>query len=52
MCLEYEWEYMQYRADEARKAMQKAAEQLKKPKPAAPAAAPQTPQKDEELVPV
>lgn len=52
MCLEYEWEYTQYRAEEARKAMQKAEDQLKKPRPAAPAAAPQTPQKDEELVPV
>ncbi len=40
MCLEYEWEYMQHRAEEARKAMQKAEQDLKKPKPAAPAAEP------------
>jgi len=52
MCLEYEWEYMQHQAEEARKAMQRAEEQLKKPKPAAPAAAPHTPQNDDELVPV
>jgi hypothetical protein len=52
MCLEYEWEYMQHQAEQARRAMQKAEEELKKPRPAAPAAAPQTPQKDDELVPV
>ena len=49
MCLEYEWEYMLYRAEEARKAMQKAEEELRqKPKPAAPAAAPEV--KDHEPV--
>ena len=52
MCLKYDWEYMQSRAEEARKALQKSAEDLKKPKPASPAAAPQAPQKDDELVPV
>ena len=52
MCLEYEWEYMRHQAEEARNAIQRAEEQLKKPKPAAPAAAPQTPQNDDALVPV
>ena len=52
MCLEYEWEYMLHRAEEARKAMHKAEEELrKKPKPAAPAA-PEPAVKDDELVPV
>lgn len=42
MCLEYEWEYMRHRAEEARKAMQQAEEELRrKPKPAAPAPAPE-----------
>ena len=51
MCLEYEWEYMQHRAEEARKAMQKAEEDLrKKPRPAVPAA-PEPAVKDDELVP-
>jgi hypothetical protein len=36
MCLEYEWEYMQIRAEEARKLAKKIEEDLKKPKPAAP----------------
>ena len=37
VCYEYEWEYMQQRAEDARKAMQKAEDDLKrKPKPAAP----------------
>ncbi len=50
MCLEYEWEYMQHRAEEARKAMQKAEEELrKKPTPAAPAPEPEV--KDREPVP-
>ncbi len=41
MCYEYEWEYLMQRAEEARKAMQKAEDDLKqKPKPAAPAHAP------------
>jgi hypothetical protein len=52
MCLEYDWEYTLYRAEQARKALQKSAEDLKKPNPASPAAAPQPPQKDDELVPV
>lgn len=52
MCLEYEWEYMQQRAEEARKAMQKAEQELKnKPRPAAPAAEP-TVQDQAEPVPV
>jgi hypothetical protein len=50
MCFEYEWEYMQARAEEARKALAKAEQDLKKPKPAAPAAEPRVPQ--EEPVPV
>lgn len=51
MCLEYEWEYMLQRAEEARKAMQKAEQDLKtKPKPAAPAPEPKIDQ--EEPVPV
>ena len=50
MCLEYEWEYMRQRAEEARKAMQKAEQDMKKkPKPAAPAAEPKG---QEEPVPV
>ncbi len=49
MCYEYEWEYMMQRAEDARKAMQKAEDDLKqKPKPAAPAPAPS----QEEPVPV
>jgi len=49
MCYEYEWEYLRQRAEDARKAMQKAEEDLKqKPKPAAPAPAPV----QEEPVPV
>ena len=41
MCYEYEWEYMQQRAEEARRAMQKAEDDRKrKPKPAAPEHAP------------
>ncbi|MEW6688591.1 MAG: hypothetical protein AB1452_05795 [Pseudomonadota bacterium] len=51
MCFEYEWEIMQARAEEARKALQKAEQDLKKPRPAAPAAEPQRPQQ-EEPVPV
>jgi len=51
MCYEYEWEYLMQRAEDARKAMQKAADELKpKPKPAAPEAAPKPVQ--EEPVPV
>ncbi|MGH8704896.1 MAG: hypothetical protein ACREUO_05695 [Burkholderiales bacterium] len=51
MCFEYEWEYHLRRAEEARKAMQKAEEALKKPKPAAPAAAPEADVKEHEPVP-
>ena len=41
MCYEYEWEYMNQRAEDARKAMQKAEDELKrKPKPAVPEQAP------------
>ena len=37
MCYDYEWEYLAQRAEEARKAMQKAEQDLKqKPEPAAP----------------
>lgn len=49
MCYEYEWEYMLQRAEDARKALEKAAQE-QKPKPAAPAPAPKTGQ--EEPVPV
>ena len=49
MCMEYEWEYLLQRAEEARKAMREAEEQLKKPKPAAPESVP-APQ-DREPVP-
>lgn len=51
MCFEYEWETMQARAEEARKALEKAERELNKPKPAAPVAEPQRPQQ-EEPVPV
>ena len=41
MCQAYEWEYLMQRAEEARKAMKKAEDDLKlKPKPAAPVAEP------------
>lgn len=53
MCLEYEWEYMQIRAEEARKLAQKIEDDLKrKPKPAAPASAPEGKAQDAEPVPV
>ena len=52
MCLDYEWKYNLRRAEEARKAMDKIEEELRKPKPAAPAAAPASKPKDTELVPV
>ena len=53
MCLEYEWEYMQIRAEEARKLAQKIEDDLKrKPKPAAPASAPEGKPQDVEPVPV
>ena len=51
MCWEYDQEYMQARIDEARKAMQKAAEDAKKPKPAAPGAADEPQPKRDDLVP-
>ena len=52
MCLEYEWEYMQARAEEARRLAQKLEDEIKrKPKPAAPAAPEAKPQ-DAEPVPV
>ena len=52
MCLEYEWEYMLHRAEEARKAMQKAEEALKKPRPAVPGTSPETQPKELEPMPV
>jgi hypothetical protein len=52
MCDEFEWEYMQYRAEEARKAMRKAEEALKKPRPAVPGGAAETPPKQLEPLPV
>ena len=36
MCLDYEWEYMQLRAEEARKLAKQLEDDLKQPKPAAP----------------
>lgn len=51
MCYEYELEYQLRRAEEARKELKKAEERNKKPKPAAPAEAPQ-PGGQEEPVPV
>jgi hypothetical protein len=50
MCYEYELEYQLRRAEEARKELKKA-EERNKPKPAAPAEAPQ-PGGQEEPVPV
>ena len=51
MCYEYEWETMLRRAEEARKALQKSEEEMrKKPRPAAPAPAPEP--RDVETVPV
>lgn len=51
MCQAYEWEYLMQRAEEMRKRIQKAEEDLKqKPKPAAPAPAPEL--EDREPVPV
>lgn len=52
MCHDYEWEYLRYRAEEARNATWKVEEALRKPKPAAPAAETQTPPKDLEPLPV
>ena len=52
MCLEYEWEYMQIRAEEARKLAQQIEEGLKKPKPAAPASTPEGKPQQSEPVPV
>ncbi len=52
MCLEYEWEYMQIRAEEARKLAKKFEEDLRKPKPAAPASAPEPKPRQDEPVPV
>ena len=51
MCYEYEWELHLRRAEEARKEMLKAEERAKKPKPAAPAEAPQPGVKEREPVP-
>jgi len=51
MCYDYELEYYLRRAEEARKAREKAEERGKQPKPAAPAEAPQ-PAGQEEPVPV
>lgn len=50
MCYDYELEYLVRRAEEARKELKKAEERTK-PKPAAPAEAPQ-PGSQEEPVPV
>lgn len=53
MCLDHEWEYMQLRAEQARKLAQKIEDDLrKKPKPVAPASAPADKPQDTEPVPV
>jgi hypothetical protein len=52
MCFDYEWEYMQRRAEEARKLAKQLEDERKKPKPAAPAAAPEGKPQDAEPVPV
>jgi len=53
MCLEYEWEYMQIRAEEARKLAQKIEDDLKrKPKPEAPVAPAEAGAQQSEPVPV
>lgn len=51
MCYEYELEYQLRRAEEARKELKKA-EERNKPKPAAPAEAPQPGVEEGEPVPV
>jgi hypothetical protein len=51
MCLEYEWEYHRKIAEEIRERMKQRDAELAKPKPAAPAAAPQGRPKDVEPVP-
>jgi hypothetical protein len=52
MCLDYEWEYMRIRAEEARKLAKQLEDEFRKPKPAAPAAAPEAKPQDAEPVPV
>jgi len=52
MCLEYEWEYMKIRAEEARKLAKQLEDDLKKPRPAAPASAPEAKPQDAEPVPI
>ena len=52
MCWEYDEAYLQARIEEARKAMRRTEQDLKKPKPTAPTAAPEPRVKDDELVPV
>jgi len=52
MCLEYEWEYMKYRAEEARKLAKQLEEDRSKSKPAAPASAPEPKPQQTEPVPV
>ena len=51
MCLEYEWEYLQIRAEEARKLAKQLGDERKKPKPA-PAAVPEPKPQDAEPVPI
>ena len=52
MCYDYEFDYLARRAEEARRELKKAEEQRVKPKPAAPAEAPQPGGGQEEPVPV
>ena len=51
MCYDYEFDYLARRAEEARKELKKA-EEHNKPKPVAPAEAPQPSGGQEEAVPV
>ncbi len=52
MCYDYELKYRIYQEEKARQAKLKAEDESRKPRPAAPAAAPQTPAKELEPLPV
>jgi hypothetical protein len=52
MCFEFEWEYYQRRAEEARKAMQEAKEKSRQAKPAVPGKPAETDTAREEGQPV
>lgn len=51
MCHDYEWEYHRMLAEDVRRRAQKYAQELKKPKPVAPAAAPEEKPQDLEPAP-